>query len=183
MRDYRLNAETDCGGSLHSRPGQPASRAGEAAISRRDGAQPTSFRQCPEPVHVRKRRGHTVCLHAGGFSSEPPRVGARRRIRRRCHGSLHPMGGHSTDNPYSWVEVQTSSRCPSITSGLPPHPEATSAITEESNGRAHSRAVPFGTRQPLPAYDRVTRVDRPLLAQDASPAQQPHEEEHDRDHQ
>ena len=182
MRDYRLNAEKDCGGSLHSRPGQPASRAGEAAISRRDGAQPTSFRQCPEPVHVRKRRGHTVCLHAGGFSSEPPRVGARRRIRRRCHGSLHPMGGHSTDNPYSWVEVQTSSRCPSMTSDVPPHTEATSALTEEGKRRVRWRAVPFSTPQPLTAYDRV-RVANRVLSQNASPAEQAYEKEHDCDNQ
>ncbi len=126
MRDYRLNAETDCGGSLHSRPGRAASRAGEAAISRRDGAQPTSLRQCPEPVHIRKRRRHPVCLHASGFSAEPPRVGARRRIRRRCHGSLRRIA-HSTDRPCCCVEVQSSSRCPSMTSGLPPHSEATSA--------------------------------------------------------
>ena len=43
----------------------------------------------------------------------------------------------------------------------PTHTEATSAVTEESNGRAHSRAVLFRTPQPLSAYDRVhVLIDR-----------------------
>jgi hypothetical protein len=67
--------------------------------------------------------------------------------------------------------------------GLPPDSEVASEITEDTNRPALWRAVPFGAPQPFAARRTGGRLDSMLLSQDASPVEQTHEEEHDRDHQ